>query len=277
MTDWLMVIITTIYVIATIVICIFNGKSAKAAREQAEISKKQTKEMIRQYNLTNRPIVTIRFDIVRSGLLCFIVENEGPLPAHDVVIKFNDSFINNLPDTQVKNRFIELKASRLYLASHQKITLLLDGQPMFSKIAEEKAIIEIEYDSFVEKTEIDIKQYGMLLVYNSPIEDISQKIKKSCEQDKKFYDSLIRTLAPKERVVNVITSEATDDEVIKYRLYKEICMNHGCTIQFLCDHFSEDNDKIINLLIELQQVNGWISLLPSNNLDDEMAFRCYKK
>lgn len=277
MTDWLMVIITTIYVLATIIICIFNGKSAKASREQAEISKKQTEEMIRQYNLSNRPIVTIRFDIVRSGLLCFIVENEGPLPAHDVVIKFNNSFINNLPDMQVRNRFLELKESRLYLASHQKITLLLDGQPMFSKIAKEKAIIEIEYDSFIEKTEIDIKQYGVLLVYNSPIEDISQKIKKICEQDKKFYDSLIKTLAPKERVVNVITSEATDDEAIKYRLYKEICMNQGCTIQSLCDRFSEDNEKIINLLIELQKVNSWISLLPSKDLNDEMTYRCYKK
>lgn len=33
MADWLMVIITAIYVIATIVICIFNGRSAKASRE----------------------------------------------------------------------------------------------------------------------------------------------------------------------------------------------------------------------------------------------------
>lgn len=62
MTDWLMVIITTVYVIATIVICVFNGKSAKASREQAEISKKQTEEMIRQYNLTYK---TYRYNTFR--------------------------------------------------------------------------------------------------------------------------------------------------------------------------------------------------------------------
>lgn len=84
MTDWLMVIITAIYVVATIFICVFNGRSAKAANEQAEAARNQTKEMIDQFKAVNRPFVTIRFDIIRSGLLCFIIENEGPLPAHNV-------------------------------------------------------------------------------------------------------------------------------------------------------------------------------------------------
>lgn len=39
--DWLMVGITAVYVIATIVICIFNGKSAKASREQIDESQRQ--------------------------------------------------------------------------------------------------------------------------------------------------------------------------------------------------------------------------------------------
>ena len=40
-TDWLMVIITLVYVVATVFICIANIKSAKAAREQTEEMKKQ--------------------------------------------------------------------------------------------------------------------------------------------------------------------------------------------------------------------------------------------
>lgn len=50
-TDWLMVIITAIYVIATIFICTANVKSAKAAREQTE-------EMKRQFLAINRPSVS---------------------------------------------------------------------------------------------------------------------------------------------------------------------------------------------------------------------------
>lgn len=41
MTDWLMVIITTVYVIATIAICVANFKSAKATKEQLDESKRQ--------------------------------------------------------------------------------------------------------------------------------------------------------------------------------------------------------------------------------------------
>lgn len=43
-TDWLMVGITGVYVIATIFICIFNGKSANATREQVVESKRQFAE-----------------------------------------------------------------------------------------------------------------------------------------------------------------------------------------------------------------------------------------
>ena len=52
LTDWLMVIITAIYIVATIFICIYNGKSAKAA-------KTQTEEMRRQFYATNRPLLSV--------------------------------------------------------------------------------------------------------------------------------------------------------------------------------------------------------------------------
>lgn len=43
-TDWIMVAITAIYVIATIVICVFNYKTAKAASMQIQESKRQFDE-----------------------------------------------------------------------------------------------------------------------------------------------------------------------------------------------------------------------------------------
>ena len=65
----------------------------------------------------NRPFVSIRFDIVRSGLLCFIIENEGPLPAKDVNIKINKEFIENIVDDNNRNRLFELNKAHMYLAS----------------------------------------------------------------------------------------------------------------------------------------------------------------
>jgi hypothetical protein len=43
-TDWLMVGITLVYVVATIMICVFNGRSAKATREQVSESQRQFEE-----------------------------------------------------------------------------------------------------------------------------------------------------------------------------------------------------------------------------------------
>lgn len=47
--DILMVIITCIYVVATIVICVFNGRSAKAAKEQLEAAKNELEESRKQH------------------------------------------------------------------------------------------------------------------------------------------------------------------------------------------------------------------------------------
>ena len=40
-TDWLMIVITAVYVIATIFICIANFKSANATREQVAEARRQ--------------------------------------------------------------------------------------------------------------------------------------------------------------------------------------------------------------------------------------------
>lgn len=57
-TDWLMVIITFVYVVATVIICVFNGKSAKAAREQlAEAQKQQSQNMALQRYAMRREVI----------------------------------------------------------------------------------------------------------------------------------------------------------------------------------------------------------------------------
>ena len=86
MTDWIMIGITAVYVIATIFICVFNARSANAA-------KSQTEEMKKQFASTYRPKIDIRFEIIRSGLMCFTIENIGTEPAIDVKINLCQEFI----------------------------------------------------------------------------------------------------------------------------------------------------------------------------------------
>ena len=215
-TDWIMVIITTIYVIATILICYFNGKSAKAA-------KIQTDEMIRQYQSMNRPNITIHFDIIRSGLLCFVVQNEGTLPAHNVNININQAFIAGIVDSEDRERVKRFGEAKLYLASSQKIYILLGGQPEFTELARNVAEVDISYDSYTEHTTIDLEQYAMLLVYDSPIEDIAQHLKKIKEND----DFVLYRYATEQTKGTKITSLLLQFHSTPYplRLFGTICQS----------------------------------------------------
>ena len=248
MTDWLMVIITAIYVVATIIICYFNGKSAKAA-------KIQTDEMIRQYNLANRPKVTIHFDIIRSGLLCFVVENEGTSPAHNVSIRINQDFLNGVDEEIERNRLEKLASSELYLASKQKMFICLGGQPLFTALAQNKAEIDISYDGYEEHTSIDLNQYGMFLVYSSPLEDISQHMKKMKENDDRFQKKLLKQVGKEYTIQNMIVHSETIDEANKYKIYKAVCCEGRATANSLAENMGFKKDYVLQLLIELECVD----------------------
>lgn len=189
MTDWIMIAITMVYVAATIVICYYNAQSANAA-------KKQTTELIREYQENNRPYISIRYDIIRGGLMCFIIENVGAQPAFSLNIKLNDLFLNNIADQKRREHLAKLSQSEMYLASKQQVFALIDTQVNFEKIASEKAILHITYNGkYSEKIEIDISQYSWMLIYTSPIEDISQHIKQIKEEQKRFQKALLSNLS----------------------------------------------------------------------------------
>lgn len=88
LTDWLMVIITTIYVIATIIICVSNHRAAKAAREAVEESKNQFKKNVELQTKHNydsvRPCVSIDFSSSDRGdsfAGSIVIKNHGLGPA----------------------------------------------------------------------------------------------------------------------------------------------------------------------------------------------------
>ena len=93
MTDWIMIAITAVYVIATIFICIFNYRSAKATREQLAESKRQFEE-------NNRAFVTVTFETIRGSLLVLNIHNHGHQVANNVSVKINPEFIANVPDKE---------------------------------------------------------------------------------------------------------------------------------------------------------------------------------
>lgn len=269
MTDWLMVIITAIYVVATIIICYFNGKSAKAA-------KMQTDEMIRQYNIANRPNVTIYFDIIRSGLMCFIIENEGNKAAHNVSIKINKEFINGIDEGREREQLEKLATAKLYLASRQKIYICLGGQLQFSQIAKNVAEIDIAYDEYSEHTTIDLNQYGMFLVYTSPIEDASQNLKKMKEEDEKFHRNILKRIENKRPIQNIVVHTETEDEAYKYKIFKIVCCESRTTASAIAEALGLDKEYVLQLLTELEHVDRIVGHYAGSE-EDDYSVEWYRK
>lgn len=172
MTDWIMIAITTVYVVATIFICIFNYRSAKATREQVAEAKRQFEE-------NNRAFVTVTFESIRSGLLVLNVHNHGHQVANNVTVKINQDFIDNLSDKQYIEKLCE---SSFTLGIDKSWYVCLGGNPELKQMSTVPLKIEVYYSDcfakYSESTVIDLKQYFWSMIYESPAEDTYQEMKK---------------------------------------------------------------------------------------------------
>lgn len=172
MTDWIMIAITAVYVIATIFICIFNYRSAKATREQLAESKRQFEE-------NNRAFVTVTFETIRGSLLVLNIHNHGHQVANNVSVKINPEFIANVPD---KEYLVKLCESSFTLGVDKSWFVCFGGTPELGKISNIPLKITICYSdifsTYSESTTIDLKQYLWSIIYDSPTEDTYQEMKK---------------------------------------------------------------------------------------------------
>ena len=273
-----MVIITFVYVVATIAIWKSNKESADAAKEQAEVARQQMAEMERQFNEAQRPFLTVRFDIIKSGILCFVIKNTGPIAAADVSFHLNNEFIENVEKLDGRIKLRKVTESKMFLSPGQKIYVYMGGQPQFEKIATEKAIIDITYRDYKREyndhEEIDLMQYGYLMLYNSSLEDVAQHLKGIRSDDKEFYNQLLKSIETKTPIT--IMPEAENDE-IKYRIYRIVCKNDGLTVDEIAEQAETSTEEVLECLHELQDVNGFVKEVARLDQEDSVIKLYWKK
>lgn len=267
-TDWPMFVITSIYVIATIVICYYNSKSAKAAQEQIKVAKDQIAEMIKQYDEAYRPVITIRFETIRNGLMCFVIENTGSVAATNINILINKDFIKNLKTIDSNIRITEYICSELFLAPCQKVFISIGGIGSFDKIAEIIAKFNITYNgksnhNYNEFAEVDLKRYAHTLLYNSEIEEISTHLQKMETEEKHFHEKYLNELK-NNKPINVIVHSANDKSK-KFELYKTVCLNPGKNVTELAELVQLTPEETLEILIELEKVDRFIYTYFGNN------------
>ena len=172
--DWAMVIITGIYVIATIFICWANIKSAQA-------SKAQLNEMQRQYAEENRPVVEAEFHYIKRTWYVLRFVNYGNKTAQQVKIHLESAFVNSLPEESIRKELERIKGKECIIGVGQHYDLFigsnkLRGNPNMKSIT---GMIEYESQGNSYKSDIfvDLEHYMTFYSTNTDEDEILKSIK----------------------------------------------------------------------------------------------------
>lgn len=158
-TQCLMVIITALYLSATIVMCVFNGKSAKAAKEQ-------TQELKNQFYAVNRPVLIVDVVSLKNNLLALRLHNEGSQTAFKAEIRFEEGFIASLPEEKFRSHMQRESEKTRTVGVGQNYDLFFGSREYISMPAKKPIVGEIIYQgvngmTYTDDFEIDIESYLM--------------------------------------------------------------------------------------------------------------------
>ena len=185
--EWIMVIITGIYVIATIIICWANIKSANASKEQLE-------EMQKQYAETNRPLIELEFQYNRRTWYIVRFVNHGNLTAQRVKISLDQAFIDSVPEESFRNELERIKGKECIIGVGQHYDLFIGGNklrgnlnmtPLTGTIKYEAQGKEYESDLFV-----DLEHYMTFFSATTDEEDLLKSMNKISDQLKGIRQTL---------------------------------------------------------------------------------------
>lgn len=196
--EWVMVIITAVYVIATIAICIANFCSANA-------SKKQLKEMQRQFEEENRPNIETEFHFERRR--CFIVRfiNNGRITAQNVNVRLDQKFIDSLPEQSFKDLVAKQKDKTCVIGVGQHYDLYIGSAKLRENSNWEPVTGKITYQAKGQTYEndfyIDIENYMTFFSTNTEQEDIIKHLKE-CKDALRDINNSIKTLSTEQKEEN---------------------------------------------------------------------------
>lgn len=182
---FIMAVLTLVYVIATIFICIFNYKSAKATKEQ-------TNESYKQFIENTRAHIIPKIKELEGEILCLVFENIGKEIATEVEIDINEKWIEKLEQTktfpETADSLRKIKDKKFFLTVDQTMYYGLcipgNGFDDFKILGEEDLIIKIKYKTlnkiYEEKYNIPLNAYNYMVNQN----DYTRLTKKQIQETK---------------------------------------------------------------------------------------------
>lgn len=187
-TDWLMVIITSVYVIATILICVFNARSAKAAREQTE-------QMKLQFLQTNRPIVTVEIVYLKRAFWVLRFTNHGVDSAFNTTINLNQDFIESLPKENFRRMVGEEVKRVRTIGVNQHYDMFFAATELKAPNSVNPIKGSITYrgsnnTEYTDSFEINLDNYSTFYSVDSELEDIKNAIQAQTKEITKVKQSI---------------------------------------------------------------------------------------
>ncbi len=188
-TDWLMVGITTVYVIATVLICIFNAKSAKAMKEQTE-------ELRTQFYMVNRPIITVEIVLMKGAFWAIRLTNRGTQTAFNVKLELDEDFILSIRDYAFTEKLIEEKRKEQTISVGQKYDLIFGGNRYTETYEKEPLTGRIIYKGyngsvFAENFVIDMDKDISYFSVDSDIDGIINAINRQASDLQRISENVI--------------------------------------------------------------------------------------
>ena len=156
-TDWLMVMITAIYVIATIFICIANFKSAKATREQIT-------EARRQYEEEHRAFISYELIFENRNLYGLRFTNHGKRVATNVKLQLDKDFVGSFMNQSIKDQLNNLDGREFALGIEQSYDIYFGGDEFRERVNKVPIQGEISYNDrcgeYTDSFYIDFSKYA---------------------------------------------------------------------------------------------------------------------
>ena len=202
MADWAMVVLTAIYVLATIFICYFNYGSTKASREQAA-------EMRRKYEEENRPYITVELIYERKAFYGLRFSNHGKRLADHVRIQLDQAFVDSLNEPSFRATLERTKGKECIIGIGQHYDLYF-GTNKFRENTEKSALSgQVTYQdgsrTYTEAFSIDFDSYATFFSVNSAADDFLKEMRAQTKELKGIKEAL-------QQLVEISQSNSDDSD-----------------------------------------------------------------
>lgn len=184
-------VVTFVYVVATIAICIANIQSANA-------SKRQLEEMQKQYAEENRPRIEVEFLYERRSFYGLRFVNHGKETAQNVEIQLSDEFLDSLGNTNFSELLKKQKGKKCVIGVDQHYDLFFANTSYLQISNKVPATGLIRYESsgvdYQSTFNIDTENYATIFSIESDEEKLLKAMKEQTTQLKNIRDG-IRAIA----------------------------------------------------------------------------------